>query len=150
MVTTRSQNKQMVTRSKNIQKHYCIPYAKQSKKRSATQQSILKRPETEKGYNIPKYWAESEENINDDSDDNRSMITEVEDILRHENKIDFDEAHEAWIANKKKIANGCYIYLCGKPLKNGKTCRKPCYDDCGLYSGCQSHYAWEEMENKYL
>ena len=28
-------------------------------------------------------------------------------------RIDFDEASRAWNQNKKKIDNGCYIYICG-------------------------------------
>lgn len=38
--------------------------------------------------------------------------------------IDFDEASEAWHANKKKLANGCYQYVCGQQLKNGNLCKK--------------------------
>ena len=39
-------------------------------------------------------------------------------------RIDFDEASRAWNQNKKKIDNGCYVYICGHKLKNGKTCQK--------------------------
>lgn len=38
-------------------------------------------------------------------------------------EIDFDEASRAWNANKKKIGNGCYVYVCGTLLKNGKHCQ---------------------------
>jgi len=38
--------------------------------------------------------------------------------------IDFDEASRYWNANKKKIGNGCYIYVCGEPLKNGNFCKR--------------------------
>ena len=36
--------------------------------------------------------------------------------------IDFDEASLAWMENKKKIKNGCYIYKCEHMCKNGKRC----------------------------
>jgi hypothetical protein len=31
-----------------------------------------------------------------------------------EPNIDFDEASREWQANKKKLANGCYAYICGE------------------------------------
>mgnify|MGYP006906422307 CR=1 FL=1 len=65
-------------------------------------------------------------------------------------QICFDDAHDEWVSNKRKLPNGMYEYLCMKPLKNGKTCQKACYDKIGLYSGCRQHYAWEEKKNKYL
>jgi hypothetical protein len=37
--------------------------------------------------------------------------------------IDFDEASLMWNANKKKLKNGCYEYVCGKQLKNGEFCK---------------------------
>jgi len=79
--------------------------------------------------------------------------------------IDFDGAHDAWMANKKRKANGDYAYLCGAPLKGAplkssslksaslkeaKTCKRYCCDKIGLYSGCRSHYSWEESANKLL
>ena len=88
--------------------------------------------------------------------------------------IDFDGAHDAWMANKKRKANGDYAYLCGAPLKgaplkgaslingaplkgapliNGaslKKCKRYCCDKIGLYSGCRIHYSWEESANKFL
>jgi len=38
--------------------------------------------------------------------------------------IDFDEASQYWNANKKRTGNGCYTYVCGKQLKNGKFCKR--------------------------
>lgn len=64
--------------------------------------------------------------------------------------IDFDDAHDEWEANKKKLPNGMYAYLCMKPLKNGKKCKRVCCDRIGFYSGCKQHYAWEEKENQYI
>jgi hypothetical protein len=37
--------------------------------------------------------------------------------------IDFDEASLMWNANKRKMNNGCYTYVCGKQLKNGEFCK---------------------------
>ena len=63
--------------------------------------------------------------------------------------IDFDGAHDAWMANKKRKANGDYAYLCGAPLKVGNgTCKRYCCDKIGLYSGCRTHYSWEESAHK--
>ena len=66
--------------------------------------------------------------------------------------IDFDGAHDAWMANKKRKANGDYAYLCGAPLKGAspKKCKRYCCDKIGLYSGCRIHYSWEESANKFL
>jgi len=36
--------------------------------------------------------------------------------------IDFDEASRAWMQNKKRVGQ-TYVYICGKSLKNGKTCQ---------------------------
>jgi hypothetical protein len=62
-------------------------------------------------------------------------------------KIDFEDAHDEWNANKKRKSNGNYAYICGAPLKNGKKCIRECCDKIGLYSGCQAHYSWEESKN---
>lgn len=44
----------------------------------------------------------------------------------YEVDIDFDGASEAWHMNKKRLANGCYEYICGVKTKTGrKCCRKP-------------------------
>jgi len=40
--------------------------------------------------------------------------------------IDFDEASRYWNSNKKKIANGCYKYVCGFEKRNGNFCKKFC------------------------
>jgi len=45
-------------------------------------------------------------------------------IKTYEVSIDFDEASFHWNANKKKLSNGCYEYICGKQLKNGLLCRR--------------------------
>lgn len=55
-------------------------------------------------------------------------------------KIDFDDAHNEWMANKKRLGNGTYAYYCGHKLKNGKTCKNFCIDKLGLIGGCAKHY----------
>lgn len=63
--------------------------------------------------------------------------------------IDFDEASEAWKCNKRKGANGTYVYTCGKITQSGNPCKYPVHDKMGIYSGCKRHYMWEEKEHKY-
>ena len=45
--------------------------------------------------------------------------------------IDFDDASVQWRANKRRLANGCYRYICMGTTKTGKPCnRRPCeYED---------------------
>ena len=46
----------------------------------------------------------------------------------YEFKIDFDEASEAWKANKKSVGNSCYKYICFQKTKQGNPCkREACY-----------------------
>lgn len=74
--------------------------------------------------------------------DNESVVTEIEDILRHQKHID------GWIKNKKRHTYGCHNHLCGKPLKSGEKCTNVQFDKSGCYSGCRIHYVWEEKEDK--
>ena len=53
--------------------------------------------------------------------------------------IDFDEAHQAWMLNKKKRENGTYVYICGKPLKNGILCK-----NVNKKNGCGIHCNWDK------
>jgi hypothetical protein len=53
----------------------------------------------------------------------RSQSKSVQ-FQEHSVDIDFDEASEAWNANKKKLSNGCYQYVCGKPISDGGFCKK--------------------------
>ena len=49
----------------------------------------------------------------------------------YEVNIDFDDASEAWKANKKSTGNGCYKYVCGHTsLKTGKKCMRELKDTC--------------------
>lgn len=76
------------------------------------------------------YWEEKDECKND------SYLLPV--------CIDFDEAHEHWVENKKKTKYGTYVYKCGYMLKNNKKCQRTCHDNINMYSGCKTHYMWEE------
>jgi hypothetical protein len=72
-------------------------------------------------------------------------------VKKHlDNKINFDECINAWNENKKKIGNGMYVYICGKPLLSSKykTCQHKQIDKNGFYSGCKRHYMWEEKKHK--
>ena len=53
-------------------------------------------------------------------------------------EIDFDEASRAWNANKKKVGNGMYIYVCGTKLKNGKHCQNS--QACHLHKKTLLHH----------
>jgi hypothetical protein len=44
--------------------------------------------------------------------------------------IDFNDASESWKSNKKSKGNGCYTYICGQILKNGKPCMREPGVDC--------------------
>jgi hypothetical protein len=52
--------------------------------------------------------------------------TNYENSALFEVKIDFDEASEAWKANKRSIGNGSYRYLCSKKSKNNNYCITKC------------------------
>jgi hypothetical protein len=54
----------------------------------------------------------------------------------YEVNINFDEASEAWRANKKHTGNGMYKYICCGITKTGKKCnRQPLsnYDYCKIH-----------------
>jgi len=58
--------------------------------------------------------------------------------LEYEVNIDFDEANAAWNANKKKLPNGCYQYVCGEISIMGKKCmQKVC--EKGGFEKCSRH-----------
>ena len=56
----------------------------------------------------------------------RGSQTKSETKQLYEVNIDFDEASEAWRANKKSIGNGTYKYICAKRCKNNKLCTGKC------------------------
>ena len=107
------------------------------------QKSILKQHES----SSEQFVAPSEDSI---IPDEISIIPdEIKDEIENDLpvEIDFDDAHDEWMANKKRLANGHYVYLCGKTTGKGKKCRRGCHDMIGLYSGCKVHYMWEENEH---
>ena len=60
----------------------------------------------------------------------------------------FDDAHDAWMENKRRGDNGTCYYICGKVMKNGNKCQRAQSDKIGIYSGCKMHFKWEEKEHK--
>lgn len=52
----------------------------------------------------------------------RERVPTTSIIPQYEVNIDFDEAHDAWMQNKKDEGNGTYKYICGKPTKKGVRC----------------------------
>ena len=92
-----------------------------------------------------KRLPKSESTIHGDECASSSSILEDE----YPVDIDFDDAHDEWTANKKRLANGNYVYLCGKITGSGNKCRRGCHDMIGLYSGCKVHYMWEEIEHHF-
>ena len=52
--------------------------------------------------------------------------TKYEKSAIYEVNIDFDEASEAWKANKMYIGNGSYRYICCKKGKNNNNCVSKC------------------------
>lgn len=51
-------------------------------------------------------------------------------------KINFDEASEAWKANKKYIGNGTYKYICLQKTKAGNPCKKDAQPNSDF---CKTH-----------
>lgn len=56
--------------------------------------------------------------------DTRSQTTYERKAL-YSVEIDFDDASEAWRANKKSLPNGMFKYICGCPTKSGAKCMRP-------------------------
>jgi hypothetical protein len=51
-------------------------------------------------------------------------------------EINFDEASEAWRANKKCIGNGHYKYICIQKTKSGNQCKRESIRSCDY---CKIH-----------
>ena len=51
-------------------------------------------------------------------------------------EINFDEASEAWRANKKCIGNGHYKYICLQKTKSGNQCKRESLKFC---DNCKIH-----------
>ena len=54
----------------------------------------------------------------------------------YEVNINFDEAIDAWRANKKCIGNGQYKYICLQKTKSGNQCKRESLND---YEYCFQH-----------
>ncbi len=50
----------------------------------------------------------------------------IAESLHNEFIIDFDEASEAWMQNKKRMGNGMYKYVCAKRGRNNNLCISAC------------------------
>jgi hypothetical protein len=57
-------------------------------------------------------------------------------IPLYEVNINFDEASEAWRANKKYIGNGHYKYICCQKTKAGNQCKRESLKFCDY---CKMH-----------
>jgi hypothetical protein len=57
--------------------------------------------------------------------------------------IDFDEASEAWRANKKSMPNGMFKYICGCKTKSGSKCMRLPKTD---HKYCATHIKEENKE----
>ena len=139
MVSTRSTTKQMIRRS---QANHRTPF------------HYLKR-NTRKPRDIGDKFVHSYKEENDTT----SVETTDSEISAQTNdypqnthiyfpenfEIDFDDAHDEWMSNKKRGPNGTYVYICGFVKQNHKLCQRKCCDKFGIYSGCKKHYKWEEL-----
>ena len=76
--------------------------------------------------------------------------TKPDEIEINTEHIDFDDAHNSWMENKRRLGNGTYVYICGNTLKNGNKCKRAQCDKNGFASGCKIHYMWEEKQHKYI
>jgi len=66
----------------------------------------------------------------------RSKTREIQMTLETSSQIDFDEASSAWLANKKKLGNGMYSYVCEYIHKTGSKCNNTCLSDSPY---CKKH-----------
>lgn len=74
----------------------------------------------------------------------KKMILEIEKATKNNKpvvlynvEINFDEASEAWRANKKSIGNGHYKYICCQKTKSGNPCKRESLkfcDHCKIHS----------------
>ena len=70
-------------------------------------------------------------------------------VSKKEVNIDFCEAIEGWEQNKKKMKNGCYVYICNYPLPNGKLCssRSVLNRNICSYEYCKKHQKYYTYPN---
>jgi len=73
------------------------------------------------------------------------VVTQPADQSHTESEIDFDDAIVCWTNGKRKMANGCYQYLCEFALTVGRKCsRIVCNESLEDYAAdirtCIKHY----------
>ncbi len=56
-------------------------------------------------------------------------------------EINFDEAIDAWRANKKSIGNGHYKYICLQKTKSGNQCKRESLKFC---DHCKMHQPFKK------
>lgn len=55
-----------------------------------------------------------------------NVVSTIRNEYNTEYNIDFDEASEAWMQNKRKLGNGMYKYVCAKRGRNNNMCISKC------------------------
>lgn len=65
---------------------------------------------------------------------------------KYEVNIDFDEAHDAWVANKRARPNSCYVYKCMAVTRTGKHCVRAVLPNIDY---CRVHQANKPMPTTY-
>lgn len=176
MVTTRSQELQMTTRSKANSQTLFVELKTKSQERgikrphtrsqAQTQKKEIESKEKQVKLFVVTYESEDSDSYIDNEDNDDSVYEESideesiddDETIGHTTTTSevgfdqdyFDDAHDEWMKNKRKLDNGCYVYICGYVYPNRKLCQRDCCDKIGLYSGCKKHYMWEEKIHKLL
>ena len=69
-------------------------------------------------------------------------------MLCYEVNINFDEASNAWMQNKKKLPNCTYSYVCGFITKKGTPCQKS--PNCKLHKRFKNQKNQKNQKNKII
>lgn len=154
----RQRKKNLHVHLKVIQPELCTTSVQSTQTTTQSTQSILSTTSEPSSTFVEtddsEYMYESIDSEDSDSDSVSILTTDsfIDSMKNREYEvaIDFDDAHDSWISNKKRTANGTYVYICGYTLSNHKLCKRACCDKIGLYSGCKTHYMWEEKIHKGL
>jgi hypothetical protein len=77
---------------------------------------------------------------------NLEMKKEKE-ITLYKVEINFDEASEAWRANKKSMGNGHYKYICIQKTKSGNQCKRESLKFC---DNCKMHQPNLKFDSIFL
>lgn len=60
--------------------------------------------------------------------------------------FDFDESSREWNANKCKVGNGCYKYICNFQCKSGNLCKR----EAKYYKEfCSTHLKIFQLKNSH-